>query len=39
MYIYPISMNTFERLSRFNLKIYDIGHQEYIGVDRDVASH
>jgi phosphatidylserine synthase len=39
MYVYPISMSTSLRLSRFNLKIYEVGHQEYIGVDRDVASH
>jgi hypothetical protein len=39
MYVYSISMSTFERPSQFNLKIYEVDHQEYIGADRDVASH
>jgi hypothetical protein len=33
----PISI--FKKLSRLNLEIYEIGHQECLTVDRNVASH
>jgi hypothetical protein len=36
---HPILMSTSERLSRFNLEIYEVGHQECLTVDRDVAFH
>jgi hypothetical protein len=39
MHAYLIYMNTSERLSRFNLKIYEVGHQERLTVDRNVAFH
>jgi hypothetical protein len=26
MYVYPISMSTSEKLSRFDLEIYEVGH-------------
>jgi hypothetical protein len=32
-------MNTFERLSRLDLEIHKVDHQERLAVDRDVASH
>jgi hypothetical protein len=32
MYVYPIHMSTFKRLSRLDLKIYEIGHQECLNV-------
>jgi hypothetical protein len=32
-------MNTFERLSRFDLKTHEAGHQERIAVDEDIISH
>jgi hypothetical protein len=37
MYIYPISMNISERLSRFDFEIHEVGHQERLTVDRDVT--
>jgi hypothetical protein len=39
MHVYSIPMSTSEKLSRFDLKIHEFGHQERIAVDRDVASH
>jgi hypothetical protein len=39
MYIHLITMNTFERLSRFDLKTHEAGHQERIAVDEDIISH
>jgi hypothetical protein len=36
---YPTPMSTSERLSQFDLEIYEVGHQEHIIVDGDVASH
>jgi hypothetical protein len=30
---HPISISTSERLSRFDLEIYKIGHQELLAVD------
>jgi hypothetical protein len=36
---HPTSMNTSERLSQFNLEIYEVGHQERLNIDGDVASH
>jgi hypothetical protein len=38
-YVYSISINIFERLSRLDLEIHKVSHQEYIAVDRDVVSH
>jgi hypothetical protein len=32
-------MSTFERLSRLDFEIHEVGHQERIAVDRDVTSH
>jgi hypothetical protein len=32
-------MTTSERLSRFDLKIHEVDHQERLAIDRDVASH
>jgi hypothetical protein len=39
MHAYLIRMSTFERLSRLNLEIHEVGHQERITVDEDVVSH
>jgi hypothetical protein len=36
---HPTPMSTSERLSRFDLKIYEVGHQQHIDVDEDIASH
>jgi hypothetical protein len=35
---YVTFMSIFERLSRFDFKIYEVGHQECFVVDGDVAS-
>jgi hypothetical protein len=32
-------MSTSEKLSRFDLEIYEVDHQKRLDVDRDVASH
>jgi hypothetical protein len=36
---HPTYMSTYERLSRLDLEIHKVGHQERIDVDRDVTSH
>jgi hypothetical protein len=38
-YAHPTSISTSERLSRLDLKIHEVGHQERLAVDGDVASH
>jgi hypothetical protein len=38
-HVRPIPMSISERLRRINLEIYEVGHQERLTVDRDVASH
>jgi hypothetical protein len=37
MNIYPISISIFERLGRFDLKIYKVDHQERLAVDKDIV--
>jgi hypothetical protein len=32
-------MNTSKSLNWFDLKIYEVGHQEHLAVDGDVAFH
>jgi hypothetical protein len=32
MYVYPIHMNTFKRLSRLDLKIHEVGHKKRLAV-------
>jgi hypothetical protein len=32
-------MSNSERLSQFDLEIHEVGHQERLAVDGDVASH
>jgi hypothetical protein len=39
MYAHHIPMSISKRLSRLDLQIHKIGHQEHITVDRDVVSH
>jgi hypothetical protein len=39
MYIHPITMSTFERLSRLDFETHEVGHQERIAVDEDIISH
>jgi hypothetical protein len=39
MHTHSTLMSTSERLSRLDLEIYEVGHQERITVDRDVASN
>jgi hypothetical protein len=36
---HPTPMSTSERLSRLDLEIHKVGHQERLAVDVDVASH
>jgi hypothetical protein len=36
---HPTSMSTSERLSRLDLEIHKVGHQERLAADGDVASH
>jgi hypothetical protein len=33
------SINTSERLSRLDLKIHKVDHQEYLAVNENIASH
>jgi hypothetical protein len=37
MHTHLIPMSTPERLSRLNLEIYEVGHQERLAVDGDVV--
>jgi hypothetical protein len=37
-YVHPIPMSTSERLSRLDLKIHEVGHQERLAVDGDIVS-
>jgi hypothetical protein len=39
MHVHSISMSTFKRLSRLDLEIHEVGHQEHIAVDKNVVSH
>jgi hypothetical protein len=39
MYAHSISISTFKRLSRFDLEIHKVGHQEHIAIDNDIGSH
>jgi hypothetical protein len=39
MYAHTTPMNTSKRLSRFDLEIYKVGHQERLAVNEDVVSH
>jgi hypothetical protein len=39
MHAHPTPMSTSERLSRFDLKIHEVGHQKCSAVDGDVAPH
>jgi hypothetical protein len=32
-------MSTYERLSRLDLEIHEISHQEYLAIDGDIVSH
>jgi hypothetical protein len=38
-HVYSTPISTSERLSRFDLKIHEVGHQERIAIDGDVASY
>jgi hypothetical protein len=38
-HVHPTPMSTSERLSQFDLEIYEVGHQECIAVDENVTSH
>jgi hypothetical protein len=39
MHAHPIPMSTSERLSRLDLEIHEVGHQEHLVVNGDVASY
>jgi hypothetical protein len=39
MHTHPITMNTSKRLSRIDLEIHKVGHQERLTVDEDVVSN
>jgi hypothetical protein len=36
---YFIPINIFERLSRFDFKIHEVGHQKCLTVDKNIAYH
>jgi hypothetical protein len=38
-YVHPTSMITSRRLSRFYLKIYEVGQQKHLTIDGNVACH
>jgi hypothetical protein len=38
-YAHLIFINTSERLTWFNLEIYEVGYQERLAVDRNVTSY
>jgi hypothetical protein len=38
IYVYSIPMNTSERVSWLDIEIHEVGHQERLAVDRNVAS-
>jgi hypothetical protein len=38
-YTHFTPMSTLERLSRLNLEIHEVGHEERLAVDGDIASH
>jgi hypothetical protein len=39
MYVYLILIIIFKRLSRFDLEIYKVDHQERLTIDGDIISH
>jgi hypothetical protein len=39
MYAHPISISISEILSRLDLEIHEVGHQEHLAVNRNVASN
>jgi hypothetical protein len=39
MYAHPISISISEILSRLDLEIHEVGHQEHLVVNRNVASN
>jgi hypothetical protein len=39
MHAYPTPMSTSKRLSQLDLEIHEVGHQERLSIDGDVASH
>jgi hypothetical protein len=39
MYAHSTPMSTSKRLSRLNLDIHEVDHQECLTVDRDITSH
>jgi hypothetical protein len=38
-YVHFIPMSTSERLSRLDIEIYEVGHQERLAIDEDVVCH
>jgi hypothetical protein len=38
-YVYFNSINTFKRLSRLNLKIYEVAHQKHLPINEDIVFH
>jgi hypothetical protein len=39
MYIHYTFINISRRLSRLDLEIHEVDHQEHIAVDEDITSH
>jgi hypothetical protein len=39
IHAHPIPISTFERLSRLDFELHEVGHQEHLTVNGDVASH
>jgi hypothetical protein len=38
-HVHSTLMSTSERLSRFDIEIHEVGHQERLVIDGDAASH
>jgi hypothetical protein len=38
-YVHPTHISIYERLSRLDLKIHEVGHQERLAIDWDVTSY
>jgi hypothetical protein len=39
MHAHSITMSTSERLNRLDLEIHEVGHQDRLAIDGDVASN
>jgi hypothetical protein len=37
--IHTTPMNTFKKLDQLDLKIHNVGHKEYLAINKDVTYH